>query len=111
MTLLGAKVGGHGDNSFVDIKPVLAVGVVYQLFKDQRRDRFRSVFLPLEFERVFLTHVTLNQGARIVRVADLSLLGLAADVNGSVVVEVHNRGGSVVAYEVFDDFWNAKFVY
>ena len=79
-------------------------------FKDQRRDRFRSVFLPLEFERVFLTHVTLNQGARIVRVADLRLLGLAADINSSVVVEVHNRGGSVVAYEVFDDFWNAKFV-
>ena len=51
--------------------------------------------------------MALNKGAGVVRVAHLCLLRLAADVDSSVIIEVHNRGSRVFSDEVLDDLRHA----
>ena len=48
--------------------------------------------------------MTLNEGAGVVGITHLCLLGLAADVDSAIVVEVDDRGGRVFPNEVLDDF-------
>ena len=51
--------------------------------------------------------MTLDKGAGVVWVAHLCLLGLTADVDSAIVVEVDNRGSRVFSDEVLDDLRHA----